>query len=125
MDILKYFFDSDLGTTGEQPLCRELEEDRAVTWEALFDSLKQGWLTQALTNASHPLQGPCPCPYSIKLETKGRERSQKEKNNVRKQKGGQKFREGRENQSQQSKKDSGEECKDFQTKRPRARKNPD
>lgn len=80
MDILKYFFDSDLGTTGEQPLCRELEEDRAVTWEALFDSLKQGWLTQALTNASHPLQGPCPCPYSIKLETKGpREKSEGKK----------------------------------------------
>lgn len=115
MDILKYFFDSDLGTTGEQPLCRELEEDRAVTWEALFDSLKQGWLTQALTNASHPLQGPCPCPYSIKPETKGRERSQKEKNNVRKQKGGQKFREGRENRKPKStvKKDSRKEGFDF------------
>ena len=87
-----------------------------MTREALFNSLKQGWLTQVLTNASHPLQGPC--PYSIKPKTKGKERTQKGEKKKKKrceEAKGQKFREGRENRKPKStvKKDSRKEGFDF------------
>ena len=82
--------------TEEQPPFWELEEDRAEMREALFNSLKQGWLTEVLINIPHPLQAPCPAHLVLNREQKAKRMHKEE--NVRKKKD--KFRERRENQNQ-------------------------
>lgn len=85
--------------TEEQQPCCELEEDKTELWSwKLFSTLKLDLLTKVLTNFTpHPFQAPCPCPYSIQLWTKDKDRSPKEE---KCKEAGQKFKEGRENQSQ-------------------------
>lgn len=73
--------------------------------EALLNSLKQGLLAKVLTDFTpHLLQASYPCPYGIKLDKRQRQNSKRKKSKAAEV---QKFKEGRENQSQQLKRTMG------------------